>query len=95
KLIEEGKRVIVAGLDLDFRGMPFSCMPLLLALADSVLKLQAVCAICGGDAHFTQRLVDGRPASYNDPIIIVGAQECYQARCRNCHVINLASHELF
>jgi thymidine kinase len=89
KFIEKGKRVIAAGLDLDFKGVPFGCMPILLALADSVTKLQAVCTICGEDAHFTQRLVNGRPAKYNDPIIIIGAQECYQARCRNCHKLDL------
>jgi len=88
KLIDSGKRVIAAGLDLDFRGVPFGPMPTLLAIADDIEKLQAICTICGKDAHFTQRLVDGKPANFNDPVILVGAQEAYQARCRDCHEIN-------
>jgi len=86
-LIAQGKRVIVAGLDLDFRALPFGCMPLLLAIADSVTKLNAVCMICGQDAHHTQRLVNGNPAHFHDPLIMVGAQEYYQARCRKCYEI--------
>lgn len=86
--VDAGKRVVVAGLDLDFRGQPFGCMPTLLAIADNVTKLNAVCMICGNDAHFTQRLIDDKPAKFNDPVIMVGAQECYQARCRNCFVID-------
>ena len=88
KFVREGKRVIVSGLDLDFRGMPFGCMPTLMALADSVLKLHAICTLCGNDAHYTQRFVNGKPAKFNDPLIVVGAQECYQARCRACHQID-------
>ncbi|MCK5633072.1 thymidine kinase [bacterium] len=88
KLIEAGKRVIVAGLDLDFRGVPFGSMPILLAVADHITKLQAICTICGKDAHFTQRLVNNKPANYDDPVILVGAQESYQARCRDCHAID-------
>lgn len=84
-LVEKGHRVIAAGLDLDFRGIPFGCMPQLLALADSITKLNAVCIVCGTDAHFTQRLINGKPARFNDPIIVIGADECYQARCRNCY----------
>lgn len=87
-LIDAGKRVIIAGLDLDFRGVPFGSMPTLLAIADDITKLQAICTICGKDAHFTQRLVDGKPAQFSDPIVLVGAQESYQARCRDCHAIN-------
>lgn len=87
-LIAHGKRVIVAGLDLDFRGAPFGCMPLLLAIADTVTKLKAICTECGNDAHFTQRLVNDNPAKYDDPIIMIGAQESYQARCRNCYAID-------
>jgi thymidine kinase len=87
-LIEQGKRVIVAGLDLDFRGAPFGCMPTLLAIADKVLKLQSICTLCGNDAHFTQRLVNNSPARYDDPIILIGAQETYQARCRSCFRID-------
>ena len=86
-LISQGKRVIVAGLDLDFRALPFGCMPSLLALADSVTKLNAVCMVCGVDAHHTQRLVNGSPARFHDPLIMIGAQECYQARCRKCYQI--------
>lgn len=88
KLIEKGKRVIVAGLDLDFRGEPFKITSLLLSIADEVTKLKAICVKCGKDAHFTQRIVNGSPAKYTDPIIVVGAEECYQARCRDCHEID-------
>ncbi|MCF7899351.1 thymidine kinase [Candidatus Babeliales bacterium] len=88
KLIEKGKRVIAAGLDLDFRGVPFGIIPTVLAIADEVTKLKAICVICGKDAHHTQRLVNGNPAKYDDPIILVGASECYQARCRNCFQID-------
>lgn len=88
QLVDDGKKVIVAGLDLDFRGLPFGCMPTLLALADSVTKLKAICMRCGADAHFSQRLINGKPALFDDPIIMVGAQECYEARCRNCFVID-------
>lgn len=84
RLVHSGSRVIVAGLDLDFRGVPFSCMPTLLALADNVTKLKAICMTCGQEAHHTQRLVNGVPASFDEPIIMVGAQECYEARCRPC-----------
>lgn len=85
KMVDEGKRVIVAGLDLDFRREPFSIVPTLMALADEVIKLRAICVVCGNDANFTQRLVDGSPANYDDPTILVGGQECYEARCRQCY----------
>jgi thymidine kinase len=88
KLVDSGKKVIVGGLDLDFRGIPFGPMPVLMAIADRVTKLKAICIECGKDAHFSQRLVDGKPAKYHDPIILVGAQECYQARCRECFIID-------
>lgn len=88
KLIHDKKRVIVAGLDLDFRGAPFGCMPALLAIADKVTKLHAICTECGHDAHFSQRLVNGNPAKYDDPIMMIGAQEAYQARCRGCYSID-------
>lgn len=88
QLVHQGKRVIVAGLDLDFRGVPFGCMPILMAIADKVTKLQAICTECGTDAHFTQRLVNGKPAKYDDPIILIGAQEAYEARCRGCYSID-------
>jgi thymidine kinase len=87
-LVASEKHVIVAGLDLDFRGVPFSCMPTLLAIADTVIKLNAVCMICGHDAHFSQRLINGKPAKFNDPIVMVGSEERYQARCRQCFEIN-------
>jgi len=86
--VNAGKRVIVAGLDLDFRGVPFGCMPLLLAIADKITKLQAICTVCGCDAHFTQRLINGNPAKFTDPVIVVGTHEAYQARCRACHLID-------
>ncbi len=88
ELIDQKKRVIVAGLDLDFRGLPFGCMPSLLAIADTITKLNAVCMSCGNDAYYSQRLVNGQPARYNDPIIVIGAEECYQARCRECFKID-------
>jgi thymidine kinase len=86
-LAASGVRVIIAGLDMDFRGEPFGAMPRLMALAETVDKLQAICMVCGAPASRTQRLVDGRPAAYTDPIILIGAQEAYEARCRTHHVI--------
>ena len=88
ELVGEGKRVVVSGLDLDFRGQPFGPMPLLLAHADSVTKLHAICVVCAQEASHTQRIIDGRPARYDEPTIMVGASECYEARCRNCFVID-------
>lgn len=85
KLVKDGKRVIVAGLDLDFRCEPFSIVPILMALADKVTKLRAICVTCGNEANFTQRLINGSPASYDDPIILVGGEECYEPRCRGCY----------
>ncbi|MYH65822.1 MAG: thymidine kinase [Chloroflexi bacterium] len=84
---EHNIRVIIAGLDTDFRGEPFGAMPELLCIAEKVDKLHAICVVCGGDASRTQRLVDGAPAAYDDPIILVGAQEAYEARCRFCHEV--------
>lgn len=86
-LADKGFRVIVAGLDQDFRGEPFGHVPQLMAIAESVTKLQAVCASCGSPASRTQRLINGEPASYDDPIILVGASESYEPRCRHCHVV--------
>ena len=80
-------RVIIAGLDTDFRGEPFGTMPHLLSIAEEVIKLQAICVVCGESASRTQRLVNGRPAAFDDPIIMVGAQESYEARCRQHHVV--------
>ncbi|GIV97129.1 MAG: thymidine kinase [Herpetosiphonaceae bacterium] len=86
-LARRGLRVIVAGLDQDFRSEPFGPLPVLMAKAEMVEKLQAICVICGAPASRTQRLIDGRPASYDDPVILVGAHEAYEARCRHCHVV--------
>lgn len=86
-LADGGKRIIVAGLDTDFRGEPFGPVPLLMAEAEVVDKLQAICVVCGAPATRTQRLIDGRPASFEDPIVMVGASEVYEARCRNCHEV--------
>ena len=86
-LAAKGKRVIVAGLDQDFRGESFGPMPELMARAEHVDKLQAICVICGQPASRTQRLINGSPATYNDPIILVGATEAYEARCRRCHEV--------
>lgn len=87
-LINKGKRIICAGLDLNFRGEPFGIMPILLSIADNVTKLRAICVKCGDDAFYTQRIVNDQPAKYNDPIIMVGASECYEARCRGCFAID-------
>ncbi|MBN1484328.1 MAG: thymidine kinase [Chloroflexia bacterium] len=87
QLADLGLRVIVAGLDMDFRGEPFGPMPDLLARAEEVRKLRAICVRCGSPASRTQRLIDGRPASYEDPVILVGADEAYEARCRRCHKV--------
>lgn len=87
QLADRGCRVIAAGLDQDFRGEPFGPMPLLLALAERVDKLNAICVCCGAAASRTQRLIDGQPARYDDPIILVGGSERYEARCRRCHAV--------
>ncbi len=87
QLAARGIRVIVAGLDMDFRGEPFGCMPHLLCIAEEVTKLNAICVVCGNPASRTQRLVNGNPAYYDDPIILVGAQETYEARCRQHHIV--------
>jgi thymidine kinase len=86
-LAQRGLRVIVAGLDMDFRGEPFGPMPLLMAQAELVDKFQAICMVCGAPASRTQRLIDGKPAFYDDPVIMVGASEVYEARCRVCHQV--------
>ncbi|HEY64361.1 MAG TPA: thymidine kinase [Caldilineae bacterium] len=87
KLADRGIRVICAGLDMDFRGEPFGPVPLLMAQAEYVDKLHAICVRCGAEASRTQRLIDGRPARYDDPTILVGANEVYEARCRHCHEV--------
>ena len=87
ELADRGVRVIVAGLDTDFRGEPFGPMPVLMAKAERVDKLHAICMVCGEAASRTQRLINGQPAHYDDPIVIVGASELYEARCRQHHVV--------
>ena len=87
QLADRGIRVIAAGLDMDFRGEPFGPMPLLLAQAEEISKLHAICVICGEEASRTQRLVNGHPARYDDPVVIVGASELYEARCRKHHEV--------
>ena len=86
-LANEGKRVMCSGLDMDFRGEPFGPMPKLMTQAEFVTKLTAVCNKCGSPATRTQRIIDGKPASYNDPVVLVGASESYEARCRHCHEV--------
>lgn len=87
QLADRGVRVIVAGLDTDFRGEPFGPMPLIMAQAEHVDKLSAICVVCGEPASRTQRLINGKPAKYDDPVILVGASEVYEARCRHCHQV--------
>ena len=86
-LANSGIRVICAGLDQDFRGEPFGIMPMILARAEFVTKLNAICQVCGQPATRTQRIIDGEPADYDDPIILVSAAEKYEARCRHCHQV--------
>ncbi len=86
-LADHGIRVIISGLDRNFRGDPFSFMPTLMAMAEDVTKLSAICVKCHTPATRTQRIIDGRPANYNDPIILVGAKDTYEARCRHCHEV--------
>lgn len=87
KLADKNKRVVCAGLDMDFRGEPFGPVPKLLAMAEFVDKIQAICVVCGNPATRTQRLINGKPANYTDPIVLVGAHEAYEARCRKCHIV--------
>jgi len=84
-LADRGVRVVVAGTDVDFRGLPFGAMPTLLCIAEVVDKFQAICVVCGGPATRNQRLVNGQPAPWNSPTIMVGGRESYEARCRHCH----------
>jgi len=86
-LANSGFRVITAGLDQDFRGEPFGPIPVLLSMAEQITKLQAVCTVCGSPASRTQRLINGKPASYYDPVIMVGASESYEPRCRHHHYV--------
>lgn len=87
ELADSGKRVVVTGLDTNFRAEPFEPVPSIIARAEYVDKLRAICAVCGEEATRTQRLVDGEPAHEDDPTILVGAEESYEARCRECHVV--------
>ncbi|MBI4419400.1 MAG: thymidine kinase [Gemmatimonadetes bacterium] len=86
-LAERGVRVMLAGTDTDFRGEPFGAMPQLMAVAELVDKLHAICVVCGDLACRNQRLIDGRPAPYDSPTIMVGGSESYEARCRHCHKV--------
>ena len=87
EMADRGIRVIVAGLDTDFRGEPFGFVPILMVQADKLDKNSAVCKVCGGPASFTQRLIDGEPANYDDSVVVVGASELYEARCRKHHEV--------
>lgn len=83
----QGLRIICAGLDKDFTGKPFGLIPNLLAIADEITKLTAICMVCGEEATETQRIIDGRPAYDDDPVVLIGATESYEARCRKCHKV--------
>ena len=86
-LADRGRRVILAGIDSDFRGEPFGPMPQLMAVAELVDKLHAICVLCGAPASRNQRLIGGKPAPYDSPTIMVGAADAYEARCRACHMV--------
>jgi thymidine kinase len=92
-LADGGVRVVLAGIDMDFRGLPFGPMPTLLAIAEIVDKLQAICVVCGGPANRNQRLVNGQPALWDSPTIMVGGRESYEARCRHCHRVPRADED--
>lgn len=85
ELADKGREVILAGLDQDFRRLPFGPMPKLMAVADEVIKLRAICMKCGAPASHTYRTIDGKPARASDPLILIGATEAYEARCRRCY----------
>ncbi|HMA38988.1 MAG TPA: thymidine kinase [Gemmatimonadales bacterium] len=92
-LADRGVRVILAGTDVDFRGLPFGPMPRLMCAAEVIDKLHAICVVCGGPATRNQRLVDGLPAPWNSPTIMVGGRESYEARCRHCHKVPRADED--
>jgi thymidine kinase len=92
-LADRGVRVILAGTDVDFRGLPFGPMPRLMCAAELIDKLHAICVVCGGPATRNQRLVDGQPAPWNSPTIMVGGRESYEARCRHCHKVPKADED--
>ena len=87
ELVRGGVRVVASGLDLDFRGEPFGPMPRLLATAETVDKLSAICVVCGQAATRSQRLIDGQPAPWDAPVVSIGSSEQYQPRCRSCHAV--------
>lgn len=86
-LSDRGIKVIMAGLDQDFKAEPFGFMPILMAISEKVDKLQAVCMVCGADANRSQRIINGAPAPYDSPIVLVGAVEAYEARCSRHHIV--------
>ena len=86
-LANRGVRVVLAGTDVDFRGLPFGALPTLMCIAEVVDKLHAICVMCGAPATRNQRLIDGKPARYDSPIVMVGGADSYEARCRACHTI--------
>ncbi|RHZ37464.1 thymidine kinase [endosymbiont GvMRE of Glomus versiforme] len=88
KLVKQGHQVIAAGLDQDFRGRPFKSTAFLLALAEKIVKLTAICRVCNEEATMSQRLISSRPALATDPVILPGGEKIYEARCRSCHVVN-------
>ncbi|GAA0177758.1 thymidine kinase [Clostridium sediminicola] len=87
QLADNNRRVICAGLDMDFRGEPFGPIAHIMACAEFVDKIQAICIVCGNPATRTQRLINGKPANYSDAIVLIGATESYEARCRKCHIV--------
>jgi len=93
ELAGRGIRVVLAGTDTDFRGEPFGPMGDLMAVAEQVDKLRAICVVCGDLACRNQRLIDGRPARYDSPTIMVGGRESYEARCRHCHRVPSADED--
>lgn len=92
-LADGGVRVILAGTDVDFRGLPFGALPTLMSIAEVVDKLHAICVVCGGPASRNQRLVNGKPAPWDSPTIMVGGRESYEARCRHCHRVPKADED--
>lgn len=92
-LADGGVRVILAGTDVDFRGLPFGALPTLMSIAEVVDKLHAICVVCGGPASRNQRLVNGKPATWDSPTIMVGGRESYEARCRHCHRVPKADED--
>lgn len=86
-LLKQGLDVIAAGLNLDFRGEPFGSMPQLMAAADKVIELTAICTVCGEAATRTQRIINGEPANYKDPLVLIGGSNKYEARCLKHHIV--------